>query len=334
MDTITPKYYRWILHITVLLILLLVASVSSLLIGGIETSLKELPSVILGKVDSVDAMIIRRIRVPRIILAIAVGGALSLSGTILQGIYRNPLVEPYTLGISGGAILGIAIAVVFGLETFLGIWVLPFMGFAGALSVIVLVFFLAQRSHRLSTQGMLLMGVMISFICSSTMMLLMSITTPDNLQSIFLWTMGSLDSTNAVLIRIALYASIAGLLLSYLFVQPLNALRIGEEKARHLGINTDLSIRLLFVLSSILTGISVSVVGVIGFVGLVIPHIIRHLVGNDFRILLVTSFLGGGVFLVLSDIVAQNIIAPNELPIGVITGLIGGIVFVFMISKK
>ncbi len=330
----STKYYRWLLYVTVLFALLIVASLFSLLGGGIELSISNLLKVLSGKIDSLDATIIRKIRMPRLILGIAVGGALSLSGTILQGIYRNPLVEPYTLGISGGSALGVAFAIVFGLETYFGSWVLPIMGFIGALLIIILVYSLGLRQRRMSTHSMLLIGVMISFISSSLIMLLMSLTTKENLNTIFYWTMGSLDSTQGILIRIAFYTSIAGLLLSYLFVQPLNALRIGEEKARYLGINTDLSIRLLFVLSSLLTGVCVSVVGVIGFVGLVIPHLVRLLVGNDFRILLVTSFLGGGIFLVMSDIVARTIISPNELPIGVITGLVGGVAFVFMISKK
>ena len=330
----TTKYYRWSLYVLALLVLLIAASLWSLLGGNMDISIKELPQLFNGELDNVEATIITKIRLPRVILGIAVGGALSLSGTILQGIYRNPLVEPYTLGISGGAALGIAIAIVFGLERFLGAWVLPFMGFVGAMVIIFLVYTLGQRSQRMNTQGMLLVGVMISFIASSVMMLLMSITTTENLQSIFFWTMGSLDSTNDILIRIAFYSSIIGLVLSYFFVQPLNALRIGEEKARHLGINTDVAIRLLFIISSLLTGVCVAVVGVIGFVGLIIPHVVRYWVGGDFRILLITSFLGGGVFLILSDILARNIIAPNELPIGVITGLIGGTVFVFMINKS
>ncbi len=328
------KYYRWVFYTLFLFVLLIISVLWSLLGGDVELSLSDLPLLISGELDSVDVTIVQKIRWPRVVLGIAVGGALSLSGTILQGIYRNPLVEPYTLGISGGAALGIAIAIVFGLERFLGAWVLPLMGFAGALVIILLVYTLGQRSRRMNTQGMLLVGVMISFIASSMMMLMMSVTNSENLQSIIFWTMGSLDSTNSILIKVAFYTSIAGLLLSYFFVQPLNALRIGEEKARHLGINTDFAIRLLFIVSSLLTGVCVAVVGVIGFVGLIIPHLVRLLVGGDFRILLITSFLGGGVFLILSDILARTIIAPNELPIGVITGLIGGTAFIFMINGK
>ena len=126
----------------------------------------------------------------------------------------------------------------------------------------------------------------------------------------------------------------SALILSYLFVQPLNALRLGEEKAKHLGINTDLAIKLLFLMASLLAGVSVAVAGVIGFVGLIIPHLMRLLFGTDYRILLVSSFLSGAIFLVVSDVIARTIISPNELPIGVITGIAGGIAFLIMISHR
>ena len=146
--------------------------------------------------------------------------------------------------------------------------------------------------------------------------------------------MGSLDEPDRSLIYITLILAFASLVASYLFVQPLNALRLGEEKAKHLGINTDTTINLLFLLASLLAGVCVAVAGVIGFVGLIIPHLMRLLVGSDYRILLVSSFLSGSVFLVLSDVIARTIISPNELPIGVITGIVGGIVFLLMMSRS
>ena len=180
---------------------------------------------------------------------------------------------------------------------------------------------------------MLLIGVMISFVASSTMMLLMSITTTDNLRGIMFWMMGSLDESNRTLIKIVVYASLSGLLISYLFARPLNALLLGEVKASHLGINSKTTIRILFVVASLLTGICVSVTGVIGFVGLVIPHFIRLLAGTDYRFLLIGSFLGGGIFLILCDVVARTIISPNELPIGVITGMAGGVLFIVVLNQ-
>jgi iron complex transport system permease protein len=146
--------------------------------------------------------------------------------------------------------------------------------------------------------------------------------------------MGSLDESDMILIKIVFYTSISGLLISYLFANQLNALRLGEAKAKHLGVNTNITIKILFIVASLLTGICVSVVGVIGFVGLIIPHLLRLIIGSDFRILLITSFLGGSIFVVLCDLIARTIIAPNELPIGVITGMIGGLVFLIVLSKS
>ncbi len=292
----------------------------------------QLPEILANK-TGIEYMVLTKIRIPRLVLAIAVGGSLSLSGAILQGIYRNPLVEPYTLGISGGAALGVAIAIVFGLNT-LSFLSLPLFGFAGALLTLFVVYFLSVKRGGLSINSMLLIGVMVSFVASSAMMFLMSITTTDNLQSIVFWVMGSLDESNNLLIRIAIYSAIAGLLLTYFFAQPLNALRLGEVKAKHLGINTNITIKLLFFVASLLTGIAVAVAGVIGFVGLVIPHLVRLVIGNDYRILIAGSFLGGSIFLILCDTIARTIISPNELPIGVITGFAGGLVFIVVLSRS
>lgn len=164
-------------------------------------------------------------------------------------------------------------------------------------------------------------------------MFLMSISTAEDLHSIIFWTMGSLDEPNTLLIRIVLITSLAVLILSYLFARPLNALRLGEVKAQHLGINTATTIRILFVLASLLTGLCVSVAGIIGFVGLIIPHIIRQLIGSDYRILLLSSFLGGSIFLMVCDVLSRTLISPNELPIGVITGMAGGLIFILVLSK-
>jgi len=326
------KYLKWILFLAALVVLLLIAIVVSLSSGEVKISFSQLPGIFSDK-NSIEYMVLSKIRLPRLLLAIAVGGALSLSGAILQGIYRNPLVEPYTLGISGGAALGVAIAIVFGLNT-LSFLALPLFGFCGAIVVLFLVYFLSVKRGGLSINSMLLIGVMVSFIASSAMMFLMSITSTDNLQNIIFWVMGSLDEPNSVLIRIALYSSLAGLLIAYFFAQPLNALRLGQVKAKHLGINTNVTIKLLFFVASLLTGIAVSVAGVIGFVGLVIPHLVRLIIGNDYRILLAGSFLGGAIFLIVSDTIARTIISPNELPIGVITGLVGGLVFVVVLSRS
>jgi iron complex transport system permease protein len=326
------KYIQWILFLAALILLLTISVIISLSSGEVKISWLQLPEILSNK-DSLEYTVLAKIRIPRLILAISVGGALSLSGAILQGIYRNPLVEPYTLGISGGAALGIAIAIVFGIDA-LSYLVLPVFGFIGAIVTLFLVYFLSIRKGGLSINSMLLIGVMVSFVASSAMMFLMSISTTDNIQRIVFWVMGSLDESNVLLIRIAFYTAISGLILTYFFAQPLNALRLGEVKAKHLGINTNVTIKLLFFVASLLTGVAVSVAGVIGFVGLVIPHLVRLIIGNDYRIILGSSFLGGAIFLILSDTLARTIISPNELPIGVITGFVGGLVFIVVLSRS
>jgi iron complex transport system permease protein len=228
----------------------------------------------------------------------------------------------------------VAFAIVFGLHQLIGSFVLPLAGFVGAFLIIFVVYIISTRSGRINIQTMLLTGVMVSFIASSSMMLLMAITSSENLHGIIFWIMGSLDESDMSLIYITLILSVCALAVSYLFVQPLNALRLGEEKAKHLGINTDLAIKLLFLLASLLAGVCVAVAGVIGFVGLIIPHLMRLLFGTDYRILLISSFLSGSIFIVISDVIARTIISPNELPIGVITGIAGGIAFLLMISRR
>ncbi|MCD6543129.1 MAG: iron ABC transporter permease [Flavobacteriaceae bacterium] len=327
------KYIKQIVFIAIMFLLLLAVALLSLSVGEINFSPNELLTIFKNQ-SGIEYTIINNIRLPRIILGIAVGGALSLSGVILQGVYRNPLVEPFTLGISGGASLGVAITIIFNLNLIIGIYMLPFAGFIGAVVTTFLVYILAVRKNYYNINRMLLIGVMISFMTSSVMMFLMSTTTAENLHSIIFWIMGSLDEPNITLVKVVFYVSLIGLLLSYLMANPLNALRLGESKAKHLGVNTTFTIRALFILASILTGISVSVAGVIGFVGLIIPHLMRMVIGSDFRLLLISSFLGGSIFILISDIIARTIIAPNELPIGVITGMIGGLVFIIVMSRS
>ncbi len=326
------RFYKQTAYLLLLLALVFISALLSIAIGEVKISLFDIPEILRNK-NGLEYGILTKIRFPRIILAFAAGGALSLTGAILQGIFRNPLVEPYTLGISGGAALGVAFVIVTGTQIALGAITLPLGGFAGALLSVILVYTLSFRKGNVNINRMLLIGVMVSFVSSAAMMFMMSLTTAENIHSIIFWIMGSLDEPNTSLIRITLIAAISGLLISLLYSRSLNALRIGEEKARYLGINTKTAVRSLFVLASILTGICVSVTGVIGFVGLIIPHIIRMLLGSDYRFLLIGSFLGGSLFLIICDIMARTIIEPHELPIGVITGMLGGLVFIIMLSK-
>lgn len=326
------KEWVWGIYVLLLLVGLLAASLLSLGTGEIPIRIGEIPRILSDR-ESMEYGVLAYIRIPQTLLGLTIGGSLSLAGAILQGIYRNPLVEPYTLGISGGASLGITFAIVAGLHL-LNILFLPLAGFIGAFATIFLVYSLSLGRGGLSVNRMLLIGVMISFIASSLMMFLMSITSTDNIHGIVFWMMGSLSESNSTLITVMVALSLFCLIISYLFVMPLNALRLGEEKARHLGFNANSVIRILFIITSLLTGACIAVAGVIGFVGLVIPHIVRLWVGTDYRILLISSFMSGGIFLILCDIIARTIISPNELPIGVITGIVGGVAFIILLSNS
>lgn len=316
----------------VLIALFAIILLGALCAGSEVLTPHRLLSIIMNGQDSIEHTILFRIRLPRVFLGVAVGGALSLAGVMLQGIFRNPLVEPYTLGISGGAALGVCLNVLFHLSSRLGAWTLPLAGFLGALTAIVLVSLMMIRRRFSSVRDLLLVGVMISFVCSSLVMLIMAISQENDLQGIIFWLMGSLDEPNTFLIGLASAVSLLALAVSWLFSLNLNAMALGEEEAMHLGVRVERTKRVLFVLASLTTGLSVSVAGVIGFVGLVVPHFMRLYVGGDHRLLLPASWLCGAAFLVLCDTIARTVISPVELPVGVITGILGGSLFVYALS--
>jgi len=324
----------WTGYVLVFIAFAAVSAALALSAGEFKITVFDIPEILILQPDSIEYLVITEIRLPRVLLGLAVGGSLGIAGVILQGIYRNPLVEPYTLGISGGAALGVALAIVFGISTSVGALSIPAFGFFGAAVTVTLVYIFGSWRKNVNTNQMVLVGVMVSFISTSLMLLIMALTTGQNLQGIFFWVMGSLDVANKPMVTVAVVVSLFGLVASYFLVHPLNALRLGNDQARHLGINTNLLVRILFLLASLLAGVSVAVAGIIGFVGLVVPHFSRGIVGSDFRILLVCSFLAGGGFLVLCDAMARTVIAPSELPIGVITGIVGGITFMAILASK
>ncbi|MGD2090902.1 MAG: iron ABC transporter permease [Candidatus Aminicenantes bacterium] len=328
------KLVGWLIWVVVLSGLLLVVGIVSLCIGTTAIPLKKILPLIFKIREGVEYSILVDIRLPRILLGFAVGGGLSLAGVLLQGMFRNPLVEPYTLGISGGAALGVCINIVLGFKSGIGGFSMPLSGFIGAAVVILAVYSLSARKGILKIHGLLLTGVMISFVASSFIMLMMAISRTEDLQGIVFWIMGSLEEPKWSLIQLVIGVSLLGLVLSYFLSVRLNALALGEEEARHLGINTETTKRFLFIIASLITGCCVAVTGIIGFVGLAVPHFVRMFVGQDHRILLISSFLSGAIFLIISDTIARTIIQPLELPVGVVTGIIGGIIFVYALTKR
>jgi iron complex transport system permease protein len=328
------KGTTWTSLLFVALIFLLVSAAVSLVSGSAGIPLSSIIPIILKGRGSAEYSILLDIRLPRIILGFAIGGALSLAGVILQSMFRNPLVEPFTLGISGGAALGASLCIILRLSNFLPNGALPLSGFIGASIVVVLLYLFNTRKKMLHIEGLLLTGVMISFISSSMVILILAISRAEDLQSIIFWIMGSLEQPSWFLILTALCVSLLCLCLSYFFGLRMNAFSLGEEEAIHLGIDTERTKKQLFFLASLLTGISVSVSGLIGFVGLIVPHFVRIFAGYDHRRLLVISFITGAGFLIICDTIARTIIAPIQLPVGVITGILGGSIFIYVLSKK
>jgi iron complex transport system permease protein len=324
----------WLLWIFLLTALLVVVGLFSLGVGAVHIPLKKILLALTEGRGSPEYAILFEVRLPRILLGLAVGGGLAIAGVVLQGMFRNPLVEPYTLGISGGAALGVALhMVVAGLGWF-GLFSLPASGFLGAAGIMVIVYYLSTRGGIIKLSRLLLIGVMVSFIASSLIMLIMAMTKVEDLHGIIFWIMGSLQEPNTALIRAILFISLGGLIISLLYAVDLNALSLGEEEAFHLGVEVERVKKVLFLLASFITGCCVSVTGIIGFVGLVVPHLMRLVVGGDHRILLVTSYLSGAIFLILCDTLARVVLAPTELPVGVITGLVGGSLFIYALSRK
>ena len=330
----TKKHARWAAMVLILFLMLIGASLLSLCTGAATIPPGRILALLLMDDGSSARSILVNIRLPRLILGLSVGGALSLAGVVLQGMFRNNLVEPYTLGISGGAALGVSVATVLGLGHVLGTYAQPAAGFAGSLLVILFLYLVSVRKGNLKAPSLLLTGVMVSFISSSFVLLIMSVSRSEHLHDILFWIIGSLGETDWIIVKLALSVALSGLAVSHFFCIGLNALALGEEEALHLGVNVERTKRMVLVVASLLTGVSVSVAGAIGFVGLVVPHFVRMWVGVDHRIVMIGSFLSGAIFLILCDTVAKTVALPIELPVGVITGILGGILFIYALTRR
>jgi iron complex transport system permease protein len=312
-----------------LVILLILCFIFSLLFGGSRISLGDvLYGLFHPDSNSPSSTIIWQIRFPRVILGFLVGAGLAGCGCVFQGLLRNPLAEPYTLGVSGGAAFGATIGIILGAGT---IW-LPGCAFLGAFLAISLVYLVASIK-RFSITTLILGGVILSFLFSSLVMLIFAISSSDKIHACILWLMGDLSPTQTTLIKTTSFFVIIGLLFLFIFSRDLNVLTLGEEKATHLGVEVALVKKLLFIIASFITGGCVAASGIIGFVGLIIPHFMRRLIGPDHISLIPASILAGAIFLSLCDCLARTIIAPLELPVGVITGIIGGVFFLAFLLK-
>lgn len=315
------------------LLVLLFAAVAvaiGLLAGPVHVSVGDLWRALLDP-QAPSAVIIRQLRVPRVLLAFLVGGALGLSGACLQALVRNPLADPYLLGLAGGAGLGAVLA----LALWGGIvWAVPAAAFAGALAAIALVYRLALvAGRRLDPRILLLAGVVVGSFAAAIMTAVISLSPAAQLRNAFLWLLGGFGAASwrAVLL-FSVYATLPVVLL-LLRGRALDLLALGEEPAQYLGTEVERTKRLVYVAASLLTAASVSVCGIIGFVGLVVPHAMRRLVGSLHGALLPAAFVAGGGFLVLADALARTVVRPLELPVGVVTALVGVPLFAVLLRR-
>lgn len=273
------------------------------------------------------------LRLHRVLTGFIVGAGLAGAGVVMQALLRNPLAEPYVLGVSSGAGLGAATAVFFGWSAAFA-WSVPAMAFVGGVATLTLVYFLGSRGGGTSIYGLLLSGIIVSAVLSNLLMLIVALAPVEGMHSIMWWILGNLQlsspaflMTGGVLVLVALVAlTIAG--------PQLNALTLGREAAHHLGVRTGMMIVVCLGLATLLAATSVALAGLIGFVGLIVPHAARAWVGPDHRKLPGIAALLGGLFLVVCDAVARTIIAPQEIPIGVITALVGGPFFLALLLRR
>ncbi|EPD51199.1 hypothetical protein HMPREF1210_01796 [Paenisporosarcina sp. HGH0030] len=285
--------------------------------------------------DEAASNILWNIRIPRVVLAGLVGASLAIAGAAFQGLLKNPLADPYTLGVSSGASVGAVVTLFFGISVpFLGLFTLPVFSMLGAFLTMVTVMSFAKLIDRaMKMETIILTGIIFSAFLGSVISLMISLS-GEELRQIIGWLLGSVSMRGWPYVTMALPFMTIGFLLLWLNRRELNALVFGEERAMHLGVNVKRRKMMILTGGSILTGAAVSVSGTIGFVGLVVPHMTRMLWGSDHRHVLPLSFINGASLLIICDLVSRTIISPSELPIGVITAFIGAPVFAFIFWKQ
>lgn len=302
--------------------------------GPVPMTTGEVWTALLGGGPERYRVIVQDFRLPRALLGLLVGGGLAVAGATFQALLRNPLAEPYILGISGGAAAGAVAVLTLGWVATAS-WALPAAAFIGALVAILLVFQVASAADRsLDVRVLLLAGVVVGAFFTAIIAFLLSVSEATAAQSAILWMMGSLAGADRGAVLVVAAYTLPALLLLLGLARSLNAMAIGEETARHLGTDVERIKRLSFLVASLVTAAGVAVVGVIGFVGLIVPHSIRLLSGSDHRWLIPLSFLAGAVFLTLADILARMALAPTEIPIGVVTALVGVPLFLVLLRRN
>jgi iron complex transport system permease protein len=337
---------RLLLQCGILALILFAVVVVALKLGAVPVSLyglgRDLISVLLRQTSQLSSdygMIVIEIRLPRILLAIVVGASLSVAGTSFQALLRNPLADPYVLGVSMGAALGAILALIAEPHLALPVWLAalftPLGAFIGAAATIAAVYLLGRREGQIDSATLLLAGIISSSFLSAIIMFLLTTLTGRDFRGMAFWLMGDLSSPLQPSLRWVLGI---GFLIAtgaiYTTAADLNLLLAGEKEAMHLGVDVRRVRLVVYIAASILTGLAVSVSGAIGYVGLLVPHVMRLLFGSDHRTLLPTAAFGGAIAVVIADTLARTVVAPSELPVGAMTALVGAPLFIYLLRRR
>ena len=323
-----PTRRRALLLILLLALVGLASLLAALAAGSLPVAPADLGAALFGDAGSVAANVVRELRLPRALAAFACGGLLALAGALMQVLLRNPLADPYVLGISGGASVGALCAMLFGLPLLL----VNGGAFAGALAATLLVFGLARGDGSWTQTRLLLTGVIVAAGCGAAVALILSIAPENKLRGMLFWLMG--DLSHAVTFWPALLMLAFGLVAALPISRDLNLLARGDLTARALGVPVSRLRGGVYVLAALATAAAVTTTGAVGFVGLIVPHLTRLAIGNDQRVLLPAAALAGGALLTLADTLARTIVAPQQLPVGVLTALIGVPVFLYLLTRS
>jgi iron complex transport system permease protein len=315
-------------------VLLLLVVLATLCIGLAAGTVPLTPREVwdgLWRPDASSTVIVRELRAPRVLLAFCVGGSLAVTGAALQAMIRNPLAEPYLLGLSGGAGLGAVIAIA---TRAAGTWAIPIAAFIGAIAAVALVYRLSLvAGRRLDPRVLLLSGVVVGSFAGALMSAIIVLSPSAGIRNAFLWLLGGFGSASWQALGVFAAYAVVPLVLIWLSARNLDLIALGEEPAHHLGADVDRTRRLVYGSTALLTAASVAACGIIGFVGLVVPHAVRTIARPIHRTLLPLVFVAGGGFLVLSDVVSRTVVRPLELPVGVVTALVGVPLFALLLRR-
>jgi iron complex transport system permease protein len=349
-STYFRRMSRWKLIVISLIGILILTILLSLNVGYAPITFQNTLAILIEKIPLINGMIdastilpaesaiILQIRFPRIIAGVVVGASLAASGVVYQGVFKNPMADSYILGVSAGAAVGASFSLLFGVgASFMGFRMVQIAAFAGALAAMFLVYSIARVGSRVPVTTLLLCGIAVNFFLYAIVALL-QVMAGDKLHSIVFWLMGGFSNVLWSDIWAVIPFLIVGIVVSYFFTRDLNLLALGEDTAQHLGVNVEKVKATLLIFASMMTAAAVSLSGLVGFVGLMVPHITRLVIGPDHRILLPASTIVGAIFLVACDALARVIATPFastlELPVGIITMLSGAPFFIFLFRRK